>query len=107
MVRETRVAPARKDDVDIEGIELNSALKELVGKVRSDDPFITGVRVGQYTANTVRLVLDLRQMVLPQVFNLSPVEFTHLLAFFYNNLVSKSIALTFCRLIACLNLRAY
>ena len=60
--------------VDIEGIELNPALKELVGKVRSDDPFITGVRVGQYTANTVRLVLDLRQMVLPQVFNLSPVR---------------------------------
>ena len=60
--------------VDIEGIELNPALKELVGKVRSDDPFITGVRVGQYTANTVRLVLDLRQMVLPQVFNLLPVR---------------------------------
>jgi N-acetylmuramoyl-L-alanine amidase len=60
--------------VDIEGIELNPALKELVGKVRSDDPFITGVRIGQYTANTVRLVLDLRQMVLPQVFNLSPVR---------------------------------
>ena len=60
--------------VDIEGIELNPALKELVGKVRSDDPFITGVRVGQYTSNTVRLVLDLRQMVLPQVFKLSPVR---------------------------------
>lgn len=60
--------------VDIEGIELNPALKELVGKVRSDDPFITGVRVGQYTSSTVRLVLDLRQMVLPQVFNLPPVR---------------------------------
>ena len=42
--------------VDIEGIELNPALRELVGKVRSDDPYITGVRVGQYTAGTVRLV---------------------------------------------------
>jgi N-acetylmuramoyl-L-alanine amidase len=60
--------------VDIEGIELNPALRELVGKVRSDDPFITGVRVGQYSVNTVRLVLDLRQMVQPQVFNLPPVE---------------------------------
>lgn len=59
--------------VDIEGIELNPALRELVGKVRSDDPYITGVRVGQYTPNTVRLVLDLRQMVQPQVFNLPPV----------------------------------
>jgi len=60
--------------VDIQGIELNPALKELVGKVRSDDPFITGVRVGQYANKTVRLVLDLRQMVKPQVFNLMPVK---------------------------------
>ena len=60
--------------VDIEGIELNPALRELVGKVRSDDPFITGVRVGQFSAHTVRLVLDLRQMVQPQVFNLPPVD---------------------------------
>ncbi len=59
--------------VDIEGIELNPALRELVVKVRSDDPYITGVRVGQYAPNTVRLVLDLRQMVQPQVFNLPPV----------------------------------
>ena len=60
--------------VDIEGIELTPALRELVGKVRSDDPFITGVRVGQYANKTVRLVLDLRQMVQPQVFNLPPVQ---------------------------------
>jgi N-acetylmuramoyl-L-alanine amidase len=60
--------------VDIEGIELNPALKELVGKVRSDDPYITGVRVGQYANKTVRLVLDLRRMVQPQVFNLQPVK---------------------------------
>jgi N-acetylmuramoyl-L-alanine amidase len=60
--------------VDIEGIELNPALKELVGKVRSDDPYITGVRVGQFANKTVRLVLDLRRMVQPQVFNLLPVK---------------------------------
>ena len=60
--------------VDIEGIELNPALKELVGKVRSDDPYITGVRVGQFANKTVRLVLDLRRMVKPQVFNLQPVK---------------------------------
>ena len=59
--------------VDIEGIELNAALRELVGKVRSDDPYIVGVRVGQFNATTVRLVLDLRQAVKPQVFNLAPV----------------------------------
>ena len=60
--------------VDIEGVELNPALRELVGKVRADDPYITGVRVGQFNASTVRLVLDLRRMVQPQVFNLPPVD---------------------------------
>ncbi|MEY3488629.1 MAG: hypothetical protein RL655_197 [Pseudomonadota bacterium] len=60
--------------LDIEGIELNPALRELVGKVRSDDPYITGVRVGQFNPTTVRLVLDLRQMVQPQVFWLAPVS---------------------------------
>ena len=60
--------------LDIEGIELNPALRELVGKVQSDDPYITGVRVGQFNPTTVRLVLDLRQMVQPQVFWLAPVS---------------------------------
>ena len=70
----TTVAQPPRLAVDIEGIELNTALRELVGKVRSDDPYITGVRVGQFTPTTVRLVLDLRQAVKPQVFNLEPVQ---------------------------------
>ncbi len=73
-VQQTFVANPPRLAVDIEGIELNAALRELVGKVRSDDPFITGVRVGQYTATTVRLVIDLRQAVKPQVFTLPPVQ---------------------------------
>ena len=32
--------------VDIEGIELNPALRELVAKVNADDPNIAGIRVG-------------------------------------------------------------
>lgn len=59
--------------VDIEGIDLNPALRELVAQIKPDDPFITGVRVGQYAPGVVRLVLDLKQPVLPQVFNLPPV----------------------------------
>jgi N-acetylmuramoyl-L-alanine amidase len=70
----TFVAQPPRLAVDIEGIELNTALRELVGKVLSDDPYITGVRVGQFTPSTVRLVLDLRQPVKPQVFNLEPVQ---------------------------------
>lgn len=59
--------------VDIEGLELNPALRELVAKVGADDPFIAGIRVGQYAPNVIRLVIDLKQSVLPQVFNLAPV----------------------------------
>jgi len=59
--------------VDIEGIELNAALKELVAKVRADDPTIAGIRVGQFSPGVVRLVLDLKQTAKPQVFTLLPV----------------------------------
>jgi N-acetylmuramoyl-L-alanine amidase len=59
--------------VDIEGIVLNPALKELVAKVRADDPNIAGIRVGQFTPTIVRLVIDLKQAMRPQVFALAPV----------------------------------
>lgn len=73
-VTHTFVANPPRLAVDIEGIELNAALRELVGKVRNDDPFITGVRIGQFTPTVVRLVLDLRQPAKPQVFTLAPVQ---------------------------------
>jgi len=73
-VTHTFVANPPRLALDIEGIELNAALRDLVGKVRNDDPFITGVRIGQFTPSTVRLVLELRQPVKPQVFALAPVQ---------------------------------
>jgi N-acetylmuramoyl-L-alanine amidase len=59
--------------IDIDGLELDGALRELVGKVKPDDPYIAGVRVGQYQPRTVRLVFDLKQAVAPQQFVLAPV----------------------------------
>ncbi len=59
--------------VDIDGLELSPALRDLVGKVQSDDPFIAGVRVGQNQPRVVRLVFDLKQHTAPQVFTLAPV----------------------------------
>ena len=70
---QTFVANPPRLAVDIEGIDLNPALRELVAKVRSDDPTIQGIRVGQNVPRVVRLVIDLKQAVLPQVFSLSPV----------------------------------
>jgi N-acetylmuramoyl-L-alanine amidase len=68
--------------VDIEGIELSPQLRELVGSVKSDDPFISGIRVGQNAPGVVRLVVDLKQSALPQVFNLPPIAaYQHRLVF--------------------------
>jgi len=59
--------------IDITGIELNPALRELVGKIKPDDPYINGLRVGQFAPGVVRIVFDLKQAVAPQVFSLAPV----------------------------------
>ena len=68
--------------VDIDNLELSPALRDMVGKVRSDDPFIAGVRVGQNQPRVVRLVLDLKQAVAPQQFMLAPVAaYQHRLVF--------------------------
>ena len=68
--------------VDIEGIDLNPALRELVAKVRADDPNIAGIRVGQNAPGVVRLVIDLKQAAAPQIFTLAPVAaYQHRLVF--------------------------
>ena len=68
--------------VDIEGIVLNPALKELVAKVKADDPNIAGIRVGQFSPTVVRLVVDLKHPIRPQVFTLTPVAaYQHRLVF--------------------------
>jgi len=59
--------------IDISGLDLNPSLRELVAKVKSDDPYIDGVRIGQNAPGVVRMVLDLKQSVRPQVFSLPPV----------------------------------
>ena len=68
--------------VDLDGLELSPTLRELVGKIRSDDPYIAGVRVGQFQARVVRLVIDLKRPVKPQQFTLEPVAaYQHRLVF--------------------------
>jgi N-acetylmuramoyl-L-alanine amidase len=59
--------------IDIEGLQLQPTLSELVAKVRPDDPNIAGIRVGQNGPARLRLVIDLKQAVLAQVFSLRPV----------------------------------
>ncbi len=80
--RQFFVASPPRLAVDVEGIDLNPALRELVAKVKADDPFIAGIRVGQNAPNVVRLVVDLKQEALPQVFTLPPIAaYQHRLVF--------------------------
>lgn len=64
--------------VDLEETELGAALSELPNKVNKDDPYISGLRIGQFKPGVVRLVLDLKSQVKPQLFSLKPVgEYGH------------------------------
>ncbi|MEP7157419.1 MAG: N-acetylmuramoyl-L-alanine amidase [Betaproteobacteria bacterium] len=64
--------------IDIENVEMGPALKELAAKIGSNDPFIQTIRVGVNRANVIRVVLDLKTEVKPQVFAVPPAgEFGH------------------------------
>lgn len=64
--------------VDIEGVEFNSVLESLAGKVAENDPYIKLVRAGRFKPGVVRLVMELKTRVDPQVFSLAPVgEYGH------------------------------
>ncbi len=59
--------------IDLQGVAVDSSLRELVSKVIPTDPYIAQVRIGQFTPETMRLVFDLKQRVKPQVFTLEPI----------------------------------
>jgi N-acetylmuramoyl-L-alanine amidase len=95
-VRHFAVADPPRLVIDIEGLELNAALRELVAKVGSNDPNIASVRLGQGQAQgqgtgtgqtptptpRVRMVLDLKRPSTPQVFALAPIApYRHRLVF--------------------------
>jgi N-acetylmuramoyl-L-alanine amidase len=59
--------------IDLEEVELGSALNGLAKLIGNDDPYIKSVRVGRFKPGVVRLVLDLKTEVKPQLFVLKPV----------------------------------
>ena len=64
--------------VDLPGIDLDAGLRELVAKVRGDDPYIAGVRAIQQGPGLARLVFDLKGPVSPKVFAVTPIgEYRH------------------------------
>ncbi len=63
--------------VDLNGLDLDQALRDLVSKIAPNDPQIRAVRVGQFQPHVVRLVFDLKGSVKPQVFTLEPIGSYH------------------------------
>jgi N-acetylmuramoyl-L-alanine amidase len=68
-----RDVPPLRLVVDIDDIALTAQLKELVGKIESDDPYIARIRIGQFRPDVVRLVIELKGDVDPQLYQLDPV----------------------------------
>jgi len=59
--------------IDLEDVEPGATLNELPKKVGNNDPYIKSVRVGRFKPGVMRLVLDLKGEVKPQLFSLMPV----------------------------------
>jgi N-acetylmuramoyl-L-alanine amidase len=59
--------------LDIEGVEFNSVLQSLPGKILESDPQIKLIRAGRFKPEVVRIVIELKGEVVPQVFSLKPV----------------------------------
>jgi N-acetylmuramoyl-L-alanine amidase len=64
--------------LDLEGVEFNSVLQSLPGKILESDPQIKLIRAGRFKPDVVRIVIELKGEVVPQVFTLKPVgEYGH------------------------------
>lgn len=58
--------------LDLNGLHVESRIRELLAKVSAKDPFVRQIRIGQFNRDTMRIVFDLKQAVAPQVFTLKP-----------------------------------
>lgn len=58
--------------LDIEDVELNPILKSLPDRILSSDPYIKQIRIAMFKPNVLRIVIDLKAEVSPNVFALPP-----------------------------------
>lgn len=64
--------------LDLEGVEFNSVLQTLPSKILDSDPYIKLIRAGRNKPGVVRLVIELKGEIKPQVFSLKPIgEYGH------------------------------
>ena len=54
--------------LDLQDVEYASIQQQIADKVLASDPYVANLRAGRYLPGVVRLVLDLKQEVKPQIF---------------------------------------
>jgi N-acetylmuramoyl-L-alanine amidase len=76
--RLTTVKDPERLVLDLEGVDFASAQESFSGKVSPTDPYIGKLRVGRFKPGVVRVVLELKTEVKPQIFTLAPIgEYGH------------------------------
>ena len=59
--------------LDLEGLDLNSVLQSLPSRVLESDPIIKLIRAGRNRPGVIRIVVELKNEINPQVFTLKPI----------------------------------
>src|SRR6266540_1390621 len=64
--------------LDLAGVELTPELARLPSRVQPSDPYIASIRFGRKVPDVLRVVIDLRTEVRPELFAVAPVaEYGH------------------------------
>lgn len=59
--------------IDLFGMTLNAVVKDINLKLQKNDPYIANIRAAQFSADVVRVVIDLKVPVKPTVFTMPPI----------------------------------
>jgi N-acetylmuramoyl-L-alanine amidase len=80
--------------IDLQQADISAELKALSEKIQPDDPYIHQVRVGNFKPGIVRVVIDLKSEMRPEIFQLPPAgEYQHRLVLDIYPLVDPLMAL--------------
>jgi N-acetylmuramoyl-L-alanine amidase len=60
--------------LDLENVDLTAEIAQLADRVQAGDPYIKTIRVARFKPDVLRVVLDLKMEVNPQLFALQPVS---------------------------------
>ena len=60
--------------LDLENVEVTTEITQLAERVQAGDPYIKSIRIARFKPDVLRVVLDLKMEVNPQLFALQPVS---------------------------------